>query len=191
MLVVEFLAEWIHDNDLRCRVLKDKRTALKKLGLSPGAIDALVDLNTTDILAVLREELEQHYEIYPGKTKKVIDKTPNRKPSRSAGLDFFWDEGRAHVRRVEPTRIEKGRKRTLTVSGQGWDRGLQMWFEPVNGGRRVKGQVSQIDCDRDIWQRAKVKVTLPTPGKWNVIAVVPSYGKKMQESFEDVKLTVK
>jgi hypothetical protein len=66
-----------------------------------------------------------------------------------------------------------------------------VWFEPASGGTRVRGKVLDVECGTDIWQHAKVTVTLPTAGRWLVIAVVPSYGKRKDESPEEVILRVR
>ena len=184
--LVEFLAEWIRNEDLRCKALYREKTTLKDWGLSQKQIDDLISLDEDRIFERLRKELKEEFAVELREILEAFAATGGQGPGGGAAA-MVYDEGYVHVRGVDPARIKKGMESVVIVRGHGWDDSLEIWFVPDNGAN-VKGTVLDVDCDVDVWQRATVSVTLPSAGDWRVMARIP--GNQQPDSAEDVKLVV-
>jgi hypothetical protein len=185
--LVEFLAQWIRDESLRRRVLLREIDTMREWGLTAPQSADLRSLDKTRILNSLEKELKDDFGIDLSKILQDFAATPTATPvGFSAGA--VYQQGRVHVRGVDPAGIKMGTPSIVIVRGHGWDRTLKVHFVPVTVGAAVDGTLLEMDCDVDVWQRATVKVTLPTIGKWRVVARIPA--NPIPDSTEDVQLDV-
>jgi hypothetical protein len=130
------------------------------------------------------DELEGDLHINLAKVKKDIEDSGGFGPGAAAA----YDEGKTHVRGVEPKKIQQNLESIVIVRGHGWDNSLKVFFVPTTGAT-VEGTLLSMDCDIDVWQRATVKVTLPTQGKWRVMGRIED-GTKQIDSSEQIDLDV-
>jgi hypothetical protein len=181
--LVEFLAQWIRDEDLRRKVLHKEVFWMDKWGLAATQSADLRSLAKQDILNLLVNELEADLKIDLAKILKDIDDTGGKGP----GAAGAYDEGKTHVRGIEPQKIKQNLESIVIVRGHGWDDSLKVFFVPASG-QNIEGKVLGMHCDIDVWQRATVKMTLPTQGKWRVMGRV--VGNNPTDSSEPVQLEV-
>lgn len=187
--LIEFFAHWIRDESLRRKVLFRERTAMMGWGLSMQQVDDLVALEKETILDRLRDELQQDLAIDLDKVLEDITNTGGMGTGGGAA-GAAYQEGKVHVRGVEPAKITKNQESIVIVRGHGYDDSAEARFVPVAGGAPVQGKVLSIDSDVDVWQRLTVKVTLPSAGKWRVVARIPGNPTQDRDSTEDVQIEV-
>lgn len=186
--LVEFLAEWIRNPEFRCEVLFDEMQGIVDFGVDEDTRDALLSLETSKIIERLLEELQQELNIRPD---DVLEEISGLGLIGGGGgfTGALWNRDHTHVRGVEPGKISKDVESLVRVRGHGWKPDVEVYFEEPGGtGTIVPGEVLDVDCDIDIYQRALVKVTLPTVGDWLVRARVPA--NSTPESEEHVVLEV-
>jgi hypothetical protein len=184
--LVEFVAKWIEDEGLRKRVLHREVKKLAAWGLTQQQSSDLRSLDKQRILTRLVDELEKDLGIDLQKILDDIADTGGVSGDGGGAVAAAYDEGRTHVRGIEPQTIPSGTESMVVVRGHGFDDSLEVFFVPFAGGSPVKGHRLDLDHDIDVWQRAKVKVTLPSAGKWRVMGRVGS--NDPTDSTEDVQL---
>src|SRR5262249_42079845 len=124
--MVEFLAQWIRDEGLRRKVLFREQTAMQDWGLEQTQIDDLISLDSDDILAKLREELEDGLGIDLDQVLSDITSTGGM----GTGGGAAYQEGKAHVRGVEPAKITRNLESIVIVRGHGYDDTVEAHFVP-------------------------------------------------------------
>ena len=183
--LIEFLAEWIRDEGLRKKVLHKEEDAMADFGLTAQQSFDLRSLKKANILLRLEQELENDLGINLAKVLQDIQDTGGF----GSGAALAYEQDKTHVRGVEPKKIAKGIESIVIVRGHGWDTKVKILFEPPSGGAPTEGKVLEMSCDVDVWQRATVRVTLPSAGMWRVVARVASNTPNV-DSTEPVKLEV-
>lgn len=185
--LIEFLADWIRDDSLRCRILHREVQEMAAEGLTAQQSSDLRSLEKTRILGRLVKELEDELGI---DLQRILDDFNRTGPLGGGGgaAGAVYDEGRTHVRGVEPESIPSGVETDVEVRGHGWDDSLEIFFEEAGGGARVDCALMGMICDVDVYQKAKVKVRFDTPGSWRVVARVAS--NSPTDSDESVLLEV-
>lgn len=187
--LVEFLADWIRDEQFRCAVLYQEQTSLDAYGLTQEQKTALLSLDKKQILAQIHKELEQYLAIDldklrdevggpvpvpgPGGTPTLPDGTRMLASTAFALLSAIneaalYGQGRVHLRGAKPAGVAKDKKRLVVLRGQGFD--VKPEVEFVKDSKIVQGEVQEITCDVDVYQRVLVKVKLDEEGEWKVRA---------------------
>jgi hypothetical protein len=190
--LVEFFAKWIRDDDLRQKVLFREIEKLADLRYSAGQSAALRSLDQKRIAKLLVKELTDKNNGLGIDLQAILDAWV-RYPSRrgyGGNAGFAYDEGSTHVRGAKPLKFKAGTFQNVTILGHGWDDSLKVWFEnPPNSKSATfeDGVVGPVSSDIDVWQRAVVKVKLPTKGKWRVVASVKK--NPQADSTENVLIT--
>jgi hypothetical protein len=152
-LIVQLIADFLRDDAtvpnqfgeaLRCAVLEDETVALQAYGLNQQQINVLVGRNRKDILQRISDEIGA-----------VMDELDFGKPM----LNVNYPGGGVHLRAASIL-FSAGNNRTLMFRGTGFDAGTTVSFAPKGGGAATAGAVQKTTCDKDVWQRLYVTVTL-------------------------------
>lgn len=195
--LVEFIADWIRNPELRKRVLYKERTELGEYKLDAYQVTDLLRLTADDIVKRLREELEDGLQIKVDKVRKDIEDNGGwggGGPPSPGGAGSAYEEGNPHVRGVIPQKIVNKTESVVVVRGHGWNDSLKILFEDPATKNLVGSTRLHLDSDIDVWQRATVSVELKNAGNWRAVARITytdSGGtEKQADSTEAVQLVV-
>lgn len=209
--LVEFLAQWIRDEPFRCRVLHREIDALTQYGLNADQRDVLLSLDPERILKRIRVEMKQFLGIDLDRLRSEVGGPVPQVPapetiesSTATGQRFmrsvsmlmaeqsFYGQGRVHLRRTHPLHCPSGSDQEISVFGQGFDATPEIRFELEVGEppklEIVTGEVLDIHCDVDVYQKVLTRVNFEVPGQWMVRGRNDSEGDPW--SVERVILTV-
>ncbi len=165
--LVEFLAQWVRDEDLRCKVLYQEQTSLQAWGLDAAQIADLLSLDEDTILARIAQELKADFGVDLATLSQEVFGGGGG-GGGGGGAAAIYGQGQAHVRRTEPGELAKDLESVVIVLGQGFDPAVVVHF--VKGTKKIQGTVLGIECDADVYQRITVKVKLDDKGAWTVRA---------------------
>jgi len=181
--LVEFIAQWIRDEDLRSKVLREEVTEMADWGLDANQSADLRSLDKDRIRDRMLDELTKDLGIDLDQILQDFAATGGQGGAGgSAGSGY--EEGNVHVRGVVPTTVKSGLESVVVVRGHGWEENVEIVFVPAGGGAEVVAERLDLGSDVDVWQRVTVKVTLPDAGTWQLVAKVPGKG----DSSENVQV---
>jgi hypothetical protein len=165
-LIIDFLRDWVRDQQLREEVLHKEKTGMQNYGLDLPQIALLRKFDQQKIAEKIAKELGLDLADLQEAIYGVAG------PSAAAGAAAY-DEGRTHIRRVNPKVISANTATEVVLMGHGFKSDItkvtvefRTGVPPVS----VQGQVTEVKCGVDVWQRVAVDVTLGTTGDWEVRA---------------------
>jgi hypothetical protein len=163
--IIDFLHEWLHDGGLRCKVLHQEKTQMGVWGLDQKQREVLTSLDKDKIVVQILDELGLDLD-----TLKKIVYPPPGSPT-GAGAAAGYDEGRTHIRRIDPNFVDLNQTKTVTLFGQGFvSTPANIEVQCSKGGVTQTFQATEVNCGVDVWQRVEVPVTLDVVGEWVVNA---------------------
>jgi hypothetical protein len=157
--LVEFIADFVREPNLRCAVLRAEKTAMLRYGLTGDQLLLLRRLDKTEIVGAMYEELQT----WCGLNLDVI----KNEVIHGDAVHAAYSEGRIHIRGVDGVAPTVGADHELTVRGQGFDIRPEVVFKHDDG-EQVEADVINTECGVDLYQRVKVKVKLTKAGAWTV-----------------------
>ena len=183
-LLIDFLADYVHKTEVRCKVLKAEETGLRKYGLDAAQRLALLSLDKNRIVTKILDEIgvdldALQQEIWGGPPKPPPPPppppggglSPVKIPGHIAALaSAAYSEGRIHIRLVKPDHVALGKTETVVIRGQGFDKKPKVQFQHDTSGTIVAGRVTKVTCDVDVHQSVTVRVKLTEAGSWTVAA---------------------
>lgn len=179
-LLVEFLADFVNDETVRCSVLRHEFDGPKDYGLSPEQVAAVTTFDLATIMQVAQEELEALGIDLAAKAAEVHGGSSPVSPlpggggaaptnATASGVEAsLYSGGQIHIRKLEPASIQAQTQTTLTVLGNGFEANPEVQFSKE--GESILGTVVATSCDLDLYQRITVEVSLPSSGDWMVQA---------------------
>lgn len=170
-LIVEFLNQWMRDKALRCKVLHKENTELGLWGLDVEQRAALKSFDETKIVDQILKEFAL-LGIDLDELRKAIYGLVAGGGGPAGGLSTAsYDEGKTHIRRVEPGVVTLNTQTDVVLLGQGFkDVSGKITVECRRPMKTVAGAVQSVSCGVDVWQRVTVRVTLDEVGDWEVLA---------------------
>jgi hypothetical protein len=169
-LIVDFLFDWVRDAQLRQKVLHKEKTELGNYGLDTDQIGALRKFVLPQIAKRMADELgvdldDLRHAVYG----------PDSDGGTGALGAAAYDEGKTHIRRIHPAIVTQSAASAIMLCGHGFKSDpSKVTVEFLTGSpaapTTVKGTVTGVSCDIDVWQRVAVNVTLNQTGEWAVRA---------------------
>lgn len=163
-LLIEFLADFVANEGLRCKVLRHEWQGPTDYGLTAAQVNIL---NTFDMKTIFEEARKEIEALGIDLTKKMQE-IQGGAGGGGAGAASMYHGGQVHIRKLDPAQIQAGTPARVTVLGNGFESAPQVLFS--NGATSILGVVAGTSCDLDLYQRLEVDVTLPQAGNWTVQA---------------------
>lgn len=175
-LLVNFVADFITKETVRCMTLKNEIEGPREYGLNEAQIATLNTFDLTTIFKAMREEVLALGIDLKKKKDEVQGLGGGVVPSQVEALvanvvnQSMYSAGRVHIRNVQSGIIKSGTETTLTILGNGFDKTPQIGFSKDSPTQNpsVLGTVIKSSCDLDLYQRLTVTVTLNESGTWKI-----------------------
>lgn len=174
-LLVQFVAEFMRDEALRCKVLFNEKVEPKNWGLDQDQVDIINSYDPDLILCEMYKELLASGVDVVRKEKENNgdSNAPNTPlPDCEAGNDLklmlasAYQAGAIHGRKLDRPSIPANTPTDVTILGNGFDiPTIEVRFTQTDE-QPVQPTIDAKSCDVDLYQRLTVNVTLP-PGKAN------------------------
>jgi hypothetical protein len=169
-LIIEFVNDWIRDTaGIRCRVLHNENTEMTNWGLDVSQRNALKSFDRPAVVKKIIEELLLLGIDLDDLRKSIWGLAPGDTSAVNAAL---YDQGRTHIRRVEPAVVTADTPTPVVLLGQGFtNNAAQIAVRCEKAGEPVQAFVpASVSCGVDVWQRVTVTVRLSPAGDWTVSA---------------------
>jgi hypothetical protein len=170
-LIIEFVNDWIRKKNVRCAVLHKEDTAMVAEQLDATQRTVLKSFDKALIWEEILKEMKTLGIDLDALRKAIWNLDPGVNPV--GGLSTaVYDEGKTHIRRVEPAVISISAATPLVLLGQGFkEAAASITVECRKAGFPTKSfKASSVSCGVDVWQRVTVNVTLDQTGDWEIFA---------------------
>lgn len=177
-LLVEYIADFVRDEAVRCQSLRHEWEGPKAYGLDDLQVEALNSFDWATIFEKAAAELE---EINVDLAAKLVQISGGNPPGGGVGpaniAKSMYGGGQIHIRELDPPAAAANQSVQITLLGNGFEAHPEVYFTPKSGAlplptvqaNAVQGAFVKHSCDVDLYQRVTVSVTLAA-GEWWVQA---------------------